>query len=76
MHISALYLACKAEAQEAIKTELLKLDWVDFQLEEKTKLIITIEAESEKDAERKVKELEDYPGVVAVQVAAFYNEET
>ncbi|MDX2470532.1 MAG: chaperone NapD [SAR324 cluster bacterium] len=76
MHISALYIACKPELQEQLTAKLSQLEWVDVQIQEPSKVIVTIEAVSEKEAEQKVKELETLHGVVAVQVSAYYCEET
>jgi len=76
MHLSALFIVCDLDSQPQVVKHIEGLPWAEQQLEEPSKLIVTIEAKDEHEAGQRVRQLEQIEGVMAAQVTAFYASET
>ena len=71
MYISALFITCLPDAMAEVTDSISKVEGVELQMQEPSKIILTLEAEDEREAEIKIYELEQIPHVVAVQLTGF-----
>ncbi len=75
MDVSGIVIACKPEDLAEMKISVNALEWADVHHEDPCgRLVATIVAQSTKESEERLRQLQQLPKVLSAQLAGYYPE--
>jgi len=75
MDVSGIVIACKPERLAETKVSVNALEWAEVHHEDpKGRIVATIEAQSTKESEERLHQLQQLPNVLSAQLAGYYPE--